>query len=124
MNQQAIQQIQPIYTSKAKPNEANILLQNNIPSCSNQDGGLRGDGFSWYSDEDINENEQQKIEKKTEWQTVSHKRKRKSRQKSAETAEQINTANRYESLSCMHCDDDITGNASERDTANKKKKRS
>jgi hypothetical protein len=34
-------------------------------------------------------------------------------QKSAETAEQINTANRYESLSSTHCDDDITGNVSE-----------
>jgi hypothetical protein len=55
LNQQTIQQIQPIYTSytKANTNQADILLQNNIPSCSNQDGGLHGDGFSWYSDEDI-----------------------------------------------------------------------
>jgi hypothetical protein len=35
-------------------------------------------------------------------------------------AEQIDTANRYESLSRMHCDDDTTGNVSETDTANKK----
>jgi ribosomal protein S25 len=60
---------------------------------------------------------------KPEWQTVSHKCKRISRQKSAEMAEQINTANRYESLPHMHCDDDITGNASVADTANKKKKK-
>jgi hypothetical protein len=53
--------------------------------------------------------------------TVRHKRKRISRQKSAETAEQIITANRYESLSHMHCDD-ITENVSGRDTANKGKK--
>jgi hypothetical protein len=34
------------------------------PSCSNQGGGLCGDGFSWYSDEeDISENEQQEIYK-------------------------------------------------------------
>jgi hypothetical protein len=59
--------------------------------------------------------------KKPEWQTVSHKRKKISRQKSAETAEQINTANRYESLSRTHCDDDKTGNVSETDIANKKK---
>jgi hypothetical protein len=51
--------------------------------------------------------------KETEWQTVSNKRKRISRQKSAETAKQINTAYRYESLSRTHCDDDITGNVSE-----------
>jgi hypothetical protein len=38
------------------------LLQNNIPSCSNQDGGLLADRFIWYSDEDISENEQQEIE--------------------------------------------------------------
>jgi hypothetical protein len=44
-----------------------------------------------------------------------------SRQKSAETAEQINTSNRYESLSTRHCNDDITGNVSETDTANKEK---
>jgi hypothetical protein len=55
--------------------KTDILLQINIPSCSNQDGGLRGDGFSWYSDEDISRNEQQEREKKPEWQTVSHKRK-------------------------------------------------
>jgi hypothetical protein len=83
LNRQTTQQIQPIYTSNAKANtnQAYILLQNNIPSCSNQDGGLRGDGFSSYSDEDISENEQQEIEKKSEWQTGSHKRKRISRQK-------------------------------------------
>jgi hypothetical protein len=56
------------------------------------------------------------------WQTVSHKPKRINRQKLAETAEQINTANRYESLSSTHCDDDKTGNVSERDTANKRKR--
>jgi hypothetical protein len=76
MNQQAIKQIQPIYTSNANANanQADILLQNKIPSCSNQDGGLRGDRFSWYSDVDISENGQQEIGKKTKWQTVSHKR--------------------------------------------------
>jgi nicotinamide mononucleotide adenylyltransferase len=49
MNQQIIQRIQHIYTSNAIANtiQADILLQNNIPSCRNQDGGLRGDGFSW-----------------------------------------------------------------------------
>jgi hypothetical protein len=120
MNQQTIQQIQPIYTSNT--NQANILLQNNRPSRSNQDRGLRGDHFSWYRDEDVSENEQQEIEKCPEWQTVSHKRKRISRQNSAGTAEQINRANRYESLSHMHCDDDITGNVSETATANKEKK--
>jgi hypothetical protein len=64
MNQQNVLQIQPIYSSNSKAStyQAAILLQNNIPSCSNQDGGLRGDGFSWYSDEDISENEQE-IEK-------------------------------------------------------------
>jgi hypothetical protein len=62
-----------------------------------------------------------KREKETEWQTVSHKHKRISRQKLAETAEQINTANRYGSLSRTHCDDDITGNVSETDTANQNK---
>jgi hypothetical protein len=58
MNQQNIQQIQHIYTSNAKANtnQADILLQNNIPSCSNQDGGLRGNGFSWYKHEDTSEN--------------------------------------------------------------------
>jgi hypothetical protein len=62
---------------KQKPSRhADILLQNNIPSCSNQDGGLRGDGFSWYSDEDFKENEQQEREKNPEWQTVSHKGKK------------------------------------------------
>jgi hypothetical protein len=40
--------------------EADIILQNNIPSCSNQEGALRGDGFSWYSDEDISENEKKR----------------------------------------------------------------
>jgi hypothetical protein len=118
MNQQAVQQIQPIYTSNVNTNKADILLQNNIPSCSNQDGGLRGDGFSWYSDEDISENEQQETENKSEWQTVSHKRERIGRQKSTETAEQIDRANRHESLSHMHCYD-ITGNASETDTVNR-----
>jgi hypothetical protein len=51
-----MQRIQPIYTSNANANtnQADILLQNNIPSCRNQDGGLRGDGFSWYSHKDIN----------------------------------------------------------------------
>jgi hypothetical protein len=44
--------------------QADIVIQNNIPSCSNQDGGLLGDGFSWYSDEDNSENEQPEIEKK------------------------------------------------------------
>jgi hypothetical protein len=34
-------------------------------SCSNQNGGLRGDSFSWYSDEDMSGNEQE-IEKKPE----------------------------------------------------------
>jgi hypothetical protein len=63
-----------------------------------------------------------KREKKTEWQTVNHKRKRISRQKSAETAEQISTVNQYESLSHMHCDDDITRNVAETDAANKKDK--
>jgi hypothetical protein len=122
LNQQTVQQIQSTYTSNANTNtnKADILLQNNIPSRSNQDGGLRGDGFSWYSDEDINENEQNEIEKKSEWQTVRHKRERIIRQKSAETAEQIDRANRYESLSHMHCDDDITGNVSETDTANRR----
>jgi hypothetical protein len=59
MNQQIIQKIQPIYTSStnANTNEADISQQSNIPSCSNLDGGLRGDGFRWYSDEDIRENE-------------------------------------------------------------------
>jgi hypothetical protein len=37
MNQQTIQQIHPMYTSNANANQADILLQNNIPSCSNQD---------------------------------------------------------------------------------------
>jgi hypothetical protein len=41
--------------AKAETTQTDILLQNNIPSCSNQDGGFRGDGFSWYSDEDIGE---------------------------------------------------------------------
>jgi hypothetical protein len=41
-------------------------------------------------------------------------------QKSDETAEHINTDNRYESLLRTHCDD-TTGNISETDTANKKK---
>jgi hypothetical protein len=61
MNEQTIQQIQPRYTSNpnTNANQADILLQNNIPSCSNKDGGLCGDGFSWYSDEDI-ENEQER----------------------------------------------------------------
>jgi hypothetical protein len=61
-----MQQIQPIHTSNTNPNtnHADILLQNYIPSCSNQDGELRGDGCSWYSDEDISENEQQEIGKK------------------------------------------------------------
>jgi hypothetical protein len=86
----------------ANTNQANILLQNNIPPCRNQDGGLYGDGFNWYSNEDISENEQQEIEKKPEWQTVSHKCKRISRQKSAEMVEQINTTNRYELVSHMH----------------------
>jgi hypothetical protein len=97
INQQTIKQIQSIYSSNANTNtnQADILLQFNIPSCRNQDGGLHGDGFSWYSDEDISENEQE-IEKKPERQTVSHKRNRISRQKSAETAEQINTSNMYE----------------------------
>jgi hypothetical protein len=65
LNQQTTQRIQPVYTSNAKANtnKADILLQNNIPSCSNQDSGLRGDGFSWYSDEDISENEQE-VERK------------------------------------------------------------
>jgi hypothetical protein len=96
MNQQTTQQIQPIYTSNANANtnQADILLQNNIPPYSNQDGGLRGDGFSWYSDEYNIENKQE-IVKQPEWQTVSHKPKRISRQKSAETAEQMNTANRH-----------------------------
>jgi hypothetical protein len=40
-----------------------MLLLNNIPSCSNQEGGLRGGGFNLYSDEDISENEQQEIER-------------------------------------------------------------
>jgi hypothetical protein len=59
MDQQPIQRIQSLYTSNANPNtnQADILLQNNIPSCSNQAGGLRRDGFNWYSDEDISENE-------------------------------------------------------------------
>jgi hypothetical protein len=70
----------------------------NIPSCCNQDGGLRGDGLSCYSDEDISENEQQEIEKKENCKTVTHKRKGINRQKSAETAKQINIANRCESL--------------------------
>jgi hypothetical protein len=38
----------------------------------------------------------------------------------AETAEQINTANRHGSLSHMHCDDDITRNVAETDSADKK----
>jgi hypothetical protein len=60
-----IQQIQPLHKPNANSNthQADILLQNNIPSCINQDGGLRGDGFNWYSDEDTSENEQQEIEK-------------------------------------------------------------
>jgi hypothetical protein len=49
---------------KCKRNEADILLQNNITSCNNQEGGLRGDCFSWHSDEDISENEQQEIQTK------------------------------------------------------------
>jgi hypothetical protein len=122
MNQQNIQQIQPICTSNANTNtnQVDFLLQNKIPSCSNQGGGLCGDGFSWYSNEDISKNEQQES-KKPEWQTVNRKHKRISRQRPAEVAEQINTANRYKSLSLMHCDDDITGNDSETDTTNKKK---
>jgi hypothetical protein len=32
-----IQHIQPIYTSNANTNQADILLQKNIPSCRNQD---------------------------------------------------------------------------------------
>jgi hypothetical protein len=89
MKQRTVQQIQPIYTSNANANtnQANILLQNNTRSCSNQDGGVRGDDFSWFSDEDIRENEQQELEKKSEWQTVSHNCKRINRQKSAEMAE-------------------------------------
>jgi hypothetical protein len=34
--------------------------------------------------------------------------------------EQINTTNRYELVSHMHWDDDITGNVSKTDIANKK----
>jgi hypothetical protein len=54
-SQQTKQQIQPIYTSNANTNinQDDILLQNNIPSC-----GLRDNGFSWYSDEDISEIDQ------------------------------------------------------------------
>jgi hypothetical protein len=65
MDQQTIQQIHPIYMSNAKANtnQADILFQNNTPSYSNQEGGLRGDGFDWYSDEGIRNNEQQEIEK-------------------------------------------------------------
>jgi hypothetical protein len=65
------------------------------------------------------------MEKKHKWQTVSHKRKRISWQKSAETSEQIHRANRYESLSRTHCDDDddddddTSGNVPATDTANK-----
>jgi hypothetical protein len=55
--------IQPIYTSKTNTNQANILLQNDISSCSKQDGVLHRNRFSWYSDEDISGNEQQEIEK-------------------------------------------------------------
>jgi hypothetical protein len=60
MNLQTTQRIQPIHTSNANTNRnnADILLQNNIPSCTNQDGGLCEDGFNWYSDEDISGNEQ------------------------------------------------------------------
>jgi hypothetical protein len=65
MNQKNVQRIQPKYTSNTRTNtnQADILLQNNIPSYSNQDGELRGDGSSWYSDEDIGENAQQETEK-------------------------------------------------------------
>jgi hypothetical protein len=75
MNQQTIQRIQSTYTSNAKANtiQADMLLLNNIPSCSNQDGGLREDGFSLYTDEGISENEQHELEKEPEWQSVSHK---------------------------------------------------
>jgi hypothetical protein len=52
---------------------------------------------------------------------LSHKHKRIRRQHSAETAEQINIDNRYESLSHMHSTGDITGNVSETDTANEEK---
>jgi hypothetical protein len=47
-----------MYTSNAEANtnQGDILLQNNTPSCSNQDGGLREDGFSRHSDEDNSEN--------------------------------------------------------------------
>jgi hypothetical protein len=70
-----MQWIQLIYTSNAKANinQADILLQNNIPSCSNQDGELCGDDFSWYSDEDIKENKQQEIEQKPSGKPLSHK---------------------------------------------------
>jgi hypothetical protein len=58
--------LQLLYTSNANANtnEAEILLQNNILACSNQENELRNDGFSWYSHENISENEQQEIEKK------------------------------------------------------------
>jgi hypothetical protein len=44
-------------------NQADILFQNNTKSSSNQNGGLRGDGLSRHSDEDISESEQREIEK-------------------------------------------------------------
>jgi hypothetical protein len=57
------------------------------------------------------------------WQTVRHKRKRLTRQKSSKRAEQINITNRYESLSRMCCDEDTTGTASEANADKKEKKR-
>jgi hypothetical protein len=46
-----------MYTSNANGNgnQADILLQNNLPSCSKQDSGLREEGFTWNSNEDISE---------------------------------------------------------------------
>jgi hypothetical protein len=98
-----------------------MLLQNNIPSCSKQASGLNDDGFSWYSDEENSENEQKVLERIPAWQTVRHKRKRLTRQKPAEREEQINTTNRYESLSI--CEKDTTGNVIKASPDKKEKKR-
>jgi hypothetical protein len=65
INRQTIQQFNP-YTRQTQTQtqiKPTYYSKSNIPSCSNQDGGPRGDGFSWYIDEDISESEQQEREK-------------------------------------------------------------
>jgi hypothetical protein len=46
-----------------QPGDYHAATRTTIMQQPGQDGELRGDGFSWYSDEDISENKQE-IEKK------------------------------------------------------------